>query len=127
MHPVLPVLVALTALLAGCAMPIASTPTPPARDPHLIRSVQEGDRNFFDPPEVTIAAGTTLTWDVVGAGHHTIDFLDAIDTDGTQPTSGDLGPGDTFHVSFPQPGTYTYSCRYHSNKQTGMLGSITVM
>lgn len=115
------ILLALAATLAGCA-----TPTDDDASTHLVHSVQEGDGNFFDPPALTVAAGSTVTWDIVGEGHHTVDFLDPINAAGDKPTSGDLGPGQTFEATFPEPGSYKYYCKYHSNKQTGMLGTIVV-
>lgn len=139
---ILPLLVGLAALVAGCASPAnddAPTPTPPpppspapAPPPaigNLVHSAQKGDSyggNLFEPATLTINAGEKVTWDVTGEGHHTVDFLAPIDAAGQTPKSGDLGPGQTFDVTFTEPGTYKYYCKYHSNKQTGMVGTIIV-
>lgn len=112
-------LLALAAFLAGCA-------TPAAEPSLVVHSVQEGGANLFEPRSLTVARGASVTWDVVGEGHHTVDFLSPIDAAGTLPSSGDLGPGETFTVTFPEPGTYRYYCKYHSDKQAGMAGTIVV-
>jgi plastocyanin len=141
---ILPILLGLATLLAGCASPTnddatlpttltpTSTPSPspasrsPTSAPNLVHSVQDGVSNVFDPASLSVAVGTTVTWDVVGEGHHTVDFLSAVAATGGIPKSGDIGPGDTFEVIFPEPGAYKYYCKYHSNKQSGMVGTIIV-
>lgn len=141
---ILPLILGLATILAGCATPTndesaptaatASTtltpaPTEPAATPNLVHSSQKGDAyggNVFEPQTLTIKPGETVTWDVVGEGHHTVDFLDPIDAAGAMPKSGDLGPGQTFEVTFAEAGSYKYYCKYHSNKQTGMIGTIVV-
>jgi plastocyanin len=139
---ILPMIVGFAAILAGCASPTnddATTQTPPpppspvAPPPapvgNLVHSAQKGDSyggNLFEPATLTVNADEKVTWDVTGEGHHTVDFLTPINAAGETPKSGDLGPGQTFEVTFNEPGTYKYYCKYQSNKQTGMVGTITV-
>ncbi len=71
----------------------------------------------FVPPEVTVAAGDTVTWtneDTVGH-----------DVTGDSFSSGDSGGlqnGDTFKFTFKKAGTFDYVCTVHP----GMEGSVTV-
>lgn len=116
-------LVTLASALAGCADP---GPPTPANLVHAAQTADASGGNVFQPATLTIRAGERVTWDVLGEGHHTVDFLDAIDTQGTIPKSGNLAPGETFDARFPDPGTYRYYCKYHSNKETGMVGTIIV-
>ena len=71
----------------------------------------------FVPPELTVAAGDTVTWtneDTVGH-----------DVTGDSFSSGDSGGlqnGDTFKFTFKKAGTFDYVCTVHP----GMEGSVTV-
>ena len=71
----------------------------------------------FVPPELTVAAGDTVTWtneDTVGH-----------DVTGDSFSSGDPGGlqnGDTFKFTFKKAGTFDYVCTVHP----GMEGSVTV-
>ena len=84
---------------------------------------QVGMRNIqFEPGDVTVQAGDTVTWtndeavahDVEGSGN------------GVKFSSGEAGgmnEGDTFEFTFDKPGTYDYVCRVHA---PGMAGTVTV-
>ncbi len=71
----------------------------------------------FVPPEVTVAAGDTVTWtnnDTVGH--------DVTGDDFSSGEAGAMGGGDTFEFTFDQAGTFDYVCTVHP----GMEGSVTV-
>src|SRR5215210_1824892 len=77
-------------------------------------------QNFaFDPPNITVAPGTTVTWVNADRAPHTVTATDpagAFD-------SGTLQPGQSFSVTFTQPGTtYAYYCAIHPS----MTGTVTV-
>jgi plastocyanin len=75
----------------------------------------------FQPSQITVATGTTVTWTNEDSVAHTV-------TSGTRgnPTglfdSGDIAGGGTFSYTFDQPGTYDYYCRIHQ----GMNGQVIV-
>lgn len=75
----------------------------------------------FQPSEITVAAGTTVTWTNEDPAAHTV-------TSGTRdnPTdlfdSGNVGSGQSFSFTFDTPGTYNYFCRIHP----GMKGTVIV-
>jgi plastocyanin len=75
----------------------------------------------FQPGEITVSAGTTVTWTNEDPTAHTV-------TSGTRdnPTglfdSGNVGSGQSFSFTFDQPGTYNYFCRIHA----GMKGTVIV-
>jgi plastocyanin len=75
-------------------------------------------RDFaFDPPDLSIAVGTTVTWTNEDNTTHTVTGT------ATGPiTSPDLDQGDTYSVTFDQAGTYHYICSIHTN----MTGTVTV-
>jgi plastocyanin len=79
------------------------------------RSVDIGD-NFFDPPDVAVEPGSTITWTNNGALPHTVTADDG------SFDSGRLNPGDSYTVAFGGQGTVTYHCTIHPE----MRGSVTV-
>ena len=70
------------------------------------RSVEIGD-NFFDPPDVAIEPGSTITWTNNGDEPHTVTADDG------SFDSGVLNPGDSYTVAFGGQGTVTYHCEIH--------------
>jgi plastocyanin len=74
-------------------------------------------RDFaFDPPSLTVAAGSTVTWTNDDDATHNLRSDDDV------IKSADLDRGDTTSVTFDQPGTYAYFCGIHNF----MTATITV-
>jgi plastocyanin len=73
----------------------------------------------FDPEELTVKAGTTVTWTNSDDLPHTVtkDGGPGADFD-----SGNLSPGDEFEQTFDAAGKVDYVCTIHP----GQAGSITV-
>jgi plastocyanin len=78
--------------------------------------------NRFDPANVTIPVGTTVTWTWVG-GFHDV-------SSGGNPTFDGSGapvsPPNTFSHTFNSRGTYEYFCSVHGSPTSGMRGTIVV-
>ncbi len=70
----------------------------------------------FEPMELTIKVGTTVTWENKDAVPHTVT------ADNGAFDSGRMNQGDKFSFTFNEPGTYTYICDIHPY----MKGTITV-
>ena len=70
----------------------------------------------FNPPNATVAPGTTVTWVNDDQAPHT-----ATANDGAFD-SGTLQPGQSYSFVFDKPGTYAYHCNIHPD----MTGTITV-
>ncbi|HTE84030.1 MAG TPA: cupredoxin domain-containing protein, partial [Dehalococcoidia bacterium] len=70
----------------------------------------------FNPPSISVPAGTTVTWTNAGPSTHTTT------ADNGAWNSGPLRPGASFVQSFMSPGTFTYHCMIHP----AMTGSIMV-
>lgn len=79
-------------------------------------SVVSMSGNKFDPAELTVDQGTTVTWSNTDSTTHTV----------TAPSgafnSGDLSPGRNFGYTFNEPGTYEYGCTIHPD----MKGTVIV-
>jgi plastocyanin/glucose/arabinose dehydrogenase len=74
----------------------------------------------FVPQNITVAAGTTVTWTNNDTIQHTVTW------DDRSVDSGLLSQGDTFSIKFDQPGTYGYFCIPHGSPGAGMFGTVTV-
>jgi plastocyanin len=107
-------IVAALALILGVAW-TASAATPPAAEADVLV-----ERFSFQPPEVTVASGGSVTW-TIGSDpeQHTVTPREA----GTFEGSGQLFTGDTFTVTFDQPGRFEYFCSLHPN----MVGAVEVL
>jgi plastocyanin len=78
-------------------------------------------QNFtFEPKELTVRAGTTVTWNNVG-GRHTVESADGF------LKSDTLIGGQTYQKRFDVPGLYDYYCGNHGTRSgTGMVGRVIV-
>jgi plastocyanin len=70
----------------------------------------------FNPADVTVKAGDTVTWTNADGTAHTVTASDA------SFTSDDLDRGATFSHTFATAGSFAYICSIH----TGMKGIVTV-
>jgi plastocyanin len=106
------------------------TPTPPPANTFFVGG-NSGDGYggpgdpllSFAPANLTIAAGTTVTW-VWKSGGHSLDSGPGCSTN-NQFTSGGLqNTGFTMTHTFSTPGTYPFFCGVHCG--SNMKGTITV-
>jgi FtsP/CotA-like multicopper oxidase with cupredoxin domain len=72
----------------------------------------------FNPPSVTIKAGTTVIWVNRGADWHSVAAFDR------SFESGQVAPGESFTYTFTVPGVYKFICKHHARQ--GMFGTIVV-
>lgn len=113
---------ALLAVAGGCG----GTPATPAPDGPTVTTRLLS----FDPAEITVKAGTTVTWHVSDSIQHTVTtgrFTlggDGLRTDEAPDGLIDLplGPGHDVSFTFAKPGKYTYYCSIHR----GMTGDVVV-
>jgi plastocyanin len=92
--------------------PTAAAGSPP--DASIVTMVD--DR--FEPDNMTVPPGTTVSWVNEGADWHSIAAFDG------SFESGKIAPGDAFSYRFDDPGTYQYICKHHGLQ--GMIGQIVV-
>jgi len=75
----------------------------------------------FAPGDITVSAGTTVTWVNEDGAPHTVTADDG------SFNSGNLNTGDEFSFTFDEPGTYAYYCEYHGGPEgSGMSAVVTV-
>ena len=96
---------------AAAATPVADESAAPAQDEAAAPAeVAVTIADFaFSPNVLEIPAGTTVTWTNNDAAPHT-----ATSTDGVWD-SAILNTGDSFSVTFDEPGTFDYICSLHPN------------
>jgi len=106
----------LIAVTFGCQSETTPPATTPATDQAQISPNTIEIKNFsFTPSDLTVTAGTTVTWNQNDSASHTIV------SDGlfTSPT---LATGKTYSFKFEKAGEYSYYCSIHPS----MKGKITV-
>lgn len=100
----------LTAAMATGLMTLGPTsPAPAAEGAQVLMVDNEPDLTnwHFDPAEVTVPAGATVTWVNKGKEEHTVT------ADDKSFDSGMKRSGASFQRAFPKPGRYTYYCVPH--------------
>jgi plastocyanin len=128
--PVVPALAALGLALAACATttttaepaPAESVAAPPSAAASASVAPEAGDTvqligSAFEPAELTVAAGTEVTFMNADSTAHTV-------TEGTNGTAvedpiidEDLAPDASTSFTFDEPGTYEITCRIHPSMQ----------
>jgi plastocyanin len=84
----------------------------------------------FEPAQVTVPAGETVTWTNNDTARHSVTADDG--SFDSHPACGGIGgacmiKGGTFSHTFSQPGTVAYYCRAHGGPGgKGMAGTVTV-
>jgi len=118
---ILAVLVVL--LLSGCAANVQEQPTEPSapdatpppveqppvepegpvevEEPEVVGGAEDVQvlRGGFDPEELTVSAGTVVTWKNMDDGTHIVNIIG-------EQTSPTLKAGDIFEYKFEEAGTY---------------------
>jgi plastocyanin len=115
-------LLAVVVAMAGCGDDAGSSSPPGSARSGAVAVVALDNR--FEPKEVTITAGSTVTW--TNGGSNTHDVVPAEGTDfGVSPK--DFKPDATYSHTFETPGTYAYYCSLHGSATRGMTGVVTVV
>jgi plastocyanin len=114
-HPTMMAVVKVTAAAAPSAPPAPAATETPA--PQLSGSSSiTMDNLAFSPAELTVAAGTLVTWTNAQAGvPHTTT------ADGGQWDSGRMETGASFSFMFSTPGDYTFFCAIHPARMRGVV------
>ena len=127
--------VVLALVAAACGGGTKSTGLPtntPTTSPSPTQSASGslvilGD-NFFQPKELTVKLGTTVTWRDDGLQPHSVTADDgSFDSNPKCPSGPCLQKGATFTFTFTKSGRYVYYCKVHGAKGgIGMSGDIVV-
>jgi len=138
--------VGATGALAGCSgggdttpseTPSEDTPRNTGEPGGATVAVGPDGSLVFDPEEVTVAVGETVTWEFESAGHNVSAFPEQADAisipDGAEPFGSEgvaddqyatVGQGETYEYTFDTAGEYTYACIPHIG--TDMVGTVVV-
>ncbi len=118
--------------IAACGSSSGSTTSPttaakpaakaPAKDTVDIKLIA------YRPTALTVSAGSTVTWNQMDPGVHTITSGTVAPGGGNvteQPdgmfASGEIATGKQYTHTFAQPGTYKYFCEIHPATMTGEI------
>lgn len=130
---------AATAVAGSASTPVAAQEDGQTGTTH---TVDMTDGLIFDPDELTIAPGDTVTWvNVGGVGHSVTAYEDGTPADadywasgdfasesaarGGYPQRGDVAGGEEYSHTFEVEGDYEYFCIPHET--VGMVGEISVV
>jgi plastocyanin len=105
--------------------PVAFTATasdPGAPAPIQIQLRNDGGNNRFDPANLTVPLGTTVTWSWVGGFHDVTPTGNPLFTASGAPVPSP----NAYSHTFSSPGTYVYFCSVHGSANSGMRGTIVV-
>jgi plastocyanin len=83
-------------------------------------AVTVGD-NYFRPQDVTVTAGTKVTWSNKGKIVHSV-----TPNKGKRFGTKALPRGKRYSYTFKKPGKYAYYCTFHGSPNSGQHGTITV-
>jgi plastocyanin len=95
---------ALAGLAAGCGGAGDSTPVA-TNEVTMVKSYR------FDPERIVVEPGSTVTWT------NDDNFTHTVQVDGQD--DHEVGRGDSFSVTFDEPGTYHYVCTLHRQDMEG--------
>ena len=95
--------------------PAPAAPGPSASVTIPVGAERLGNRAFA-PPDLSIGAGTTVTWVNTDRESHTST------SDAAGWNSGTVEPGRQFSFTFQNAGTFTYHCSLHPS----MVGTVVV-
>jgi plastocyanin len=73
----------------------------------------------FQPQKVVVKPGTKVTWTNRDTSIHDIKDTSPLAT----PVSKEMSKGDTFSITYAQPGSYSYICGIHQY----MMGTVEVV
>ena len=120
-------LVALAAtaglLLAGCGTDAGASKASDRAPQSGQIAVSAADNSFRDQ-DITITAGSKVTWSNDGRNDHNVKPVDGGDFG---VDTKDFKPGATYQATFSTPGTYHYYCTIHGTADKGMVGSVEVV
>jgi plastocyanin len=125
-RPLVPAALAAAAALALAGVALAAeSPAPAPSGGSAISIIQQR----FQPAQITIQAGTTVTWTVTDAIAQPHSVTSGTPSDAKPGTLFDSGinlrnNGDTFSHTFDAAGTFTFFCAVHP---AAMNGTITVL
>jgi plastocyanin len=105
------------ALAIGGVLLVALGPGLAIAKEGLVSIVEKNDKYAYQPPDVTVALGTTVTWTNNSDAAHTVT------ADDSSFDSDTVAENATFSQTFDTPGKVPYHCTVHSY----MHGTVTVL
>jgi plastocyanin len=94
--------------------PVSPSPSGPSAAVTIPRGAEALGRSAYNPAELTVDVGSTVTWTNTDVVSHTST------SDASGWNSGTIAPGGQFSFTFPTAGTFSYHCAIHP----GMVGTV---
>lgn len=125
--------VALAGSVAGCGTSTEPGETATATD----RTVEMTDDLNFEPVELSVAVGETVTWETTGSVPHSVTAyagqlpdgaayfasggFDGVDAAREGYPEGSIEPGETYTHTFETAGEFPYFCIPHESSMRGTI------
>jgi plastocyanin len=77
--------------------------------------------NVFQPPDIVVSAGATVTWTWQGSLIHNVTWVAS-----SLPESPDQATGTCGATMPSSAGTHVYYCTFHGTPTSGMRGTVRV-
>jgi plastocyanin len=106
---------AATLLAAAIALAACAASGDPGSSPVATDRVDMPRSYRFAPADITVPAGTTVTWT------NSDNFTHSVHVEGREDQV--VPPGESTAITFEAPGLFAYTCTFHS---TDMNGTVTV-
>jgi plastocyanin len=100
----------LSLLLAACGAARAGD-----KQPVSTERVEMPPSYRFDPPVITVSAGTTVTW------HNGDRFTHSVRLQDGSGVNKIAKPGESVTIQFNTPGEFKYDCGFHPNDMSGKV------
>jgi plastocyanin len=107
--------------LVVCTFLLAVSPA--SAETYTVKMGADNGMLAFEPSTLTIKAGDTVKWQNNKLPPHNVVFEDKAQSAKSHDQLM-FSPGESYEVTFDQPGTYKYYCAPH--RGAGMAGTIVV-
>lgn len=103
------------ALLVPLLLACDTSADPTDSDPVATDRVEMPPSYRFDPPVITVAVGTTVTFHNGDHFTHSVRVKDGSDTNLV------VKPGESVAITFDRVGEFDYDCGFHPNDMSGRV------
>ena len=107
------VLCAAVLALAGCASPSSEADAASGSGAAAADTVTMAKSYIFEPSEITVEPGATVTWVNEDNFTHTVRIADEV--------IGEAAPGESITHEFTDTGSFDYDCSLHPQDMRGVV------
>lgn len=115
----------VAAFLVGAGPVVTHTEPPGASSPLVPAQAAAADvavkDNQFEPREVKVKPGATVTWSQTGVNPHSVTAEDGSFDSHPNCTPACMRAGESYSRTFDKAGRFTYRCKIHGGSMSGVV------